>query len=182
MVTTVKKKSSASKTKEKSSASANGAKPKAAAPARKRYSVTDAGMSVPRLFDDDRARRACDVFGFTGDGTIEMAGDINITWAYPNRVVAWHRHQHQTDHWFVIKGNLKVGLLDDAKNVRWVYLSDNNRRVLSIPPGVWHGYMSLGEEETILLYYITSKYDEKHPDEERMTPEASGVDWGIEVK
>jgi dTDP-4-dehydrorhamnose 3,5-epimerase-like enzyme len=166
----------------KSKASANGHRPAARKPARKQYTVNDAQLSVPRLFDDDRARRACDVFGFTGDGTIEMAGDINITWAYPNRVVAWHRHQKQTDHWFVIKGNLKVGLMDDAKNVKWVYLSDNNRRVLSIPPGVWHGYMSLGEEETILMYYITSKYDEKNPDEERMTPEESGVDWSVAVK
>jgi dTDP-4-dehydrorhamnose 3,5-epimerase len=166
----------------KSKASANGHRPAARKPARKQYTVNDAQLSEPRLFDDDRARRACDVFGFTGDGSVEMAGDINITWAYPNRVVAWHRHRKQTDHWFVIKGNLKVGLMDAAKNVKWVYLSDNNRRVLSIPPGVWHGYMSLGEDETILMYYITSKYDEKNPDEERMTPEESGVDWSVPVK
>jgi dTDP-4-dehydrorhamnose 3,5-epimerase len=169
----------------KTKASVNGAKPAQAgraAPARKSYRVGDARLSVPRLYDDDRARRACDVFGFTGDGTVDMAGDINITWAYPERVVAWHRHQLQTDHWFVIKGYLKVGLLDDDGVVKWVYLGENDRRVLSIPPGVWHGYMVLGEEEAILMYYITSKYDEKHPDEERMTPEASGVSWAVEVK
>ncbi len=144
--------------------------------------VEDAIVSVPRLYDDDRARRACDVFGFTGDEKVQMAGDINITWASPGRVVAWHRHQKQTDHWFVIKGNLKVGLLDDDGNHKWVYLGDNARRVLSIPPGVWHGYMVMGDEETILMYYITSKYDEENPDEERMTPEESGVDWSVPVK
>lgn len=177
------KKKTPAKPAARTKASANGARPakttRASAP---RYGVADAHLSVPRLYDDDRARRACDVFGFTGDGTVDMAGDINITWAYPDRVVAWHRHQHQTDHWFVIKGYLKVGLLDDAGAVKWVYLGENDRRVLSIPPGVWHGYMVLGEEEAILMYYITSKYDEKHPDEERMTPEASGVNWAVEVK
>ena len=146
------------------------------------FSVSDAHLSVPRLFDDDRARRACDVFGFTGDGTIDMGGDVNITWAYPGRVVAWHRHQKQTDHWFVIKGYLKVGLMDNSGQVKWVYLGENDRRVLSIPPGVWHGYMVLGEEEAVLMYYITSKYDEKNPDEERLTVEASGVDWSVAVK
>ncbi len=144
--------------------------------------VEDANVSVPRLYDDDRARRACDVFGFTGDEKVQMAGDINITWAYPGRVVAWHRHQKQTDHWFVNKGNLKVGLLDDDGKHKWVYLGDNDRRVLSIPPGVWHGYMVMGDEEAILMYYITSKYDEGNPDEERMTPEESGVDWAVPVK
>ncbi len=147
-----------------------------------RYTVRDAGVSVPRLFDDDRARRACDVFGFTEDGTVQMAGDINISWAYPGRVVAWHRHQKQTDHWFVIKGYLKVGLMDDERQVKWIYLGENDRRVLSIPPGVWHGYMVLGSEEAILMYYITSKYDEKHPDEERLSVEESGIDWSVPIK
>lgn len=144
--------------------------------------VHDARLSVPRLFDDDRARRACDVLGFTGDGTVKMEGDINITWAYPGRVVAWHRHHKQTDHWFVIKGFLKAGLLDDQGQVRWVYLGENDRRVLSIPPGIWHGYMVLGEEEAVLMYYITSKYNAKEPDEDRLSVEEAGVDWSVPVK
>jgi dTDP-4-dehydrorhamnose 3,5-epimerase len=147
-----------------------------------KVSVDDAGISVPRLFDDDRARRACDVFGFTGDEKVQMAGDINITWAYPGRIVAWHRHRLQTDHWFVLKGYLKVGLLDDDGNARWVYLGENDRRVLSIPPSVWHGYMVLGDEEAVLMYYITSKYDENNPDEERLSIEDAGVDWSVPVK
>ncbi len=145
-------------------------------------SVEDAGISVPRLFDDDRARRACDIFGFTGDDKVQMAGDINLTWAYPGRIVAWHRHRLQTDHWFVIKGYLKVGLLDDAGTARWVYLGENDRRVLSIPPGVWHGYMVLGDQEAVLMYYITSKYDENNPDEERLSIEDAGVDWSVPVR
>ena len=150
--------------------------------AKRKPTVDSASVSVPRLFDDDRARRACDVYGFTGDPAIKMAGDINITWAFPGRVVAWHRHQKQSDHWFVIKGYLKVGLLDDDGNARWVYLGENDRRVLTIPPGVWHGYMVLGEEEAVLMYYITSKYDEKNPDEERLSIEDAGVDWSVPMK
>lgn len=155
---------------------------KRASRAKRKPSVDSASVSVPRLYDDDRARRACDVFGFTGDKAIKMAGDINITWAYPDRVVAWHRHQRQSDHWFVIKGFLKVGLLDAAGNARWVYLGENDRRVLTIPPGVWHGYMVLGEEEAVLMYYITSKYDDKNPDEERLSLEDAGVDWSVPKK
>ena len=153
-----------------------------AAPAKAKSTVQDARLSVPRLYDDDRARRACDVFGFTGDGTVKIEGDINITWAYPGRVVAWHRHQKQSDHWFVIKGFLKVGLLDDSGRVRWVYLGENDRRVLSIPPGVWHGYMVLGDQEAVLMYHITSKYDEANPDEERLTVEEAGIDRSVPVK
>ena len=144
--------------------------------------VDDCALSIPRLYDDDRARRACDVFGFAPDGSVEMAGDVNVVWAYPGRTVAWHRHKHQTDHWFVIKGFLKVGLMDDDRKVRWVYLGENDRKLLSIPPGVWHGYTVLGETEMVKIYYITSKYDPANPDEERMTIEEGGVDWAVQIK
>ncbi len=139
-------------------------------------SVNDCVISDPRLYDDDRGRRTCDVFGPA------TAGDINITFAYPGRIVAWHRHQRQTDHWHVVKGNLKVGLMDDDRNVRWVYLAESQRQTLSIPPGVWHGYMVLGNDEAILMYYITEKYNLDHPDEERLTVEAAGVDWSVPIK
>ena len=144
--------------------------------------VQDCALSTPRIYDDDRARRACDVFGFTPGGGVNMGGDLNVTWIYPGRIIAWHRHQRQSDHWFVVRGHLKVGLMDDAGDVRWVYLSENDRRVLSIPPGVWHGLMALGEEEAIMAYYITDKYDEQNPDEERLSIEEAGVDWTVRVK
>ena len=146
-----------------------------------KLSVNDAAFSVPGLADDDRARRANDLFG-SAPGGVNMDGQVNLTWAYPGGVVAWHRHRTQTDHWFVVKGYLKVGLMDDDRNVRWVYLGENERRVLSIPPGLWHGYMVLGEQEAVLMYYVTAKYDASNPDEERMTVAESGVDWSVPIR
>ena len=138
--------------------------------------VNDARLYEPRLYDDDRARRTCDVFG------LATPGDINISFAYPGRIVAWHRHKLQTDHWHVIRGHLKVGLMDDEGNARFVYLGETDRRTLSIPPGVWHGYMVLGNEEAVLMYYITEKYNLENPDEERMSVEEAGVDWSVPVR
>ena len=40
----------------------------------------------------------------------------------------------------------------------------------------------MGDEEAVLMYYITSKYDEKNPDEERLTLEEAGIDWSVPVK
>ncbi len=145
-------------------------------PTTRTATVNDCTLVAPRVYDDDRARRTNDVFGTA------TPGDINISFAYPGRIVAWHRHQKQTDHWHVIKGFLKVGLMDDDRNVRWVYLGENDRRTLSIPPGVWHGYMVLGDEEAFLIYYITEKYNLEHPDEERLSVEAAGVDWSVPIK
>ncbi len=46
--------------------------------------VDDATVSVPRLYDDDRARRACDVFGFTGDDNVQATAPPSVqTVAHP---------------------------------------------------------------------------------------------------
>ena len=145
-------------------------------PSTRRATLNDCTLVAPRVYDDDRARRTNDVFGAA------TPGDINISFIYPGRIVAWHRHQKQTDHWHVIKGFLKVGLMDDDRNVRWVYLGENDRKTLSIPPGIWHGYMVLGNEEAVLMYYITEKYNTEHPDEERLSVEEAGVDWSVPIK
>lgn len=111
--------------------------------------------------EDDRAQRLLDVFP-------NINGQINISYVNStNHVVAWHKHNIQTDYWICLKGSFKIGLAypidvpqdaGDLYEVKWEYLSDKNFKVLTIPPGVYHGYMAL-EPGSILMYYLTEKYD-----------------------
>ena len=64
-------------------------------------------------------------------------------------------------------------------NVEFEYLSDKNFRVLEIPPTVWHGYKAL-EPGTILMYYVTKKYDPE--DEERTAVGTFGEEWETKNK
>ncbi len=130
----------------------------------------------PRIHDDDRRKGTFDVFHTPG-------GDINYSVIYPNAIAAWHRHQKQTDHWYVICGSLKVGLYDEeTKKLEWVYLHAQERQTLVIPPGIWHGWKNLSGGETILSYYISEKYNESDPDEERKPVGAFGENWDTEAK
>lgn len=134
---------------------------------------------VARRYDDDRARRYCDIFDV-------VTGDINITYAYPGVITAWHAHRRQYDEWFVIKGALKVGLAilnpDGTYRWRFVSLSEHDGKVLRIPPGVLHGWRNHTNEEAILMYHISEKYDEKSPDEIRYSVLEVGADWLTSVK
>lgn len=117
--------------------------------------------------EDDRAQRLLDVF-HTLDGQVNVSY-INST----EHIVAWHKHEKQTDYWICLKGSIKVGLAYDGI-VKFEYLSDKNPRVLEIPPGVYHGYKAL-EPGSILLYYVTRKYD---PDDEiRAEVGSFGESW-----
>lgn len=139
--------------------------------------------------EDDRAQRLLDIFP-------EMSGQVNLSYINStNHVVAWHKHEIQTDYWTCVKGSIKVGLaipLDeelikenrdtkmidncDSHFVEWYYLSDKNLKSLKIPPGVYHGYKAL-EPGSILLYGLTHKYNPN--DEYRAEVGSFGENWNI---
>lgn len=134
-------------------------------------------------YEDDRAQRIFDVFEKT-------PGQINVSYVNSTKhVVAWHKHNVQTDYWCCLKGSFKVGLASpktgipqeagDFYDISFEYLSDKNFRVLEIPPGIYHGYKAL-EPNSILMYYLTEKYN---PEDEIRTPVGFfGETWETENK
>ena len=124
--------------------------------------------------EDDRAQRYLDIFGD------HPYGQINISYVNSTKhVVAWHKHNIQTDYWCCIKGSFKVGLATHEEGAEFVYLSSRNPQILCIPPGIYHGYKAL-EPNSILLYYLTEKYDPK--DEFRAIPGEFNESWQTENK
>ena len=127
--------------------------------------------------EDDRAQRLFDVFE-------QLEGQINVSYVNSTEhIVAWHKHDIQSDYWTCLKGAFKVGLAvpkdDGTYEVKWEYLSDKNFRVLEIIPGIYHGYKAV-EPDSVLLYYLTHKYD---PDDEiRAKVGDFGEDWDTENK
>ena len=108
--------------------------------------------------EDDRAQRLIDVFEI-------LPGQVNVSFINSTEhIVAWHRHFKQTDYWMCLKGSMKVGL---------------GHPVLKIPPTVWHGYKTL-EPGTILMYYVTKKYDPE--DEIRVEVGYFGENWETKNK
>lgn len=123
--------------------------------------------------EDDRAQRLLDVFPLD-------KGQINISYINSTEpIVAWHKHKHQTDYWLCIKGSLKVGWATEENGCEFKYLSDKELKILEIPSGVYHGYQAL-EPNTILVYYVTKKYDPT--DEYRVPVGHFDENWEIENK
>jgi len=126
-----------------------------------------------KFHEDDRAQRLINIFP-------EVNGQINISYVNSTQhIVAWHRHKIQTDYWICVKGSFKVGIADEDGNVSWEYLSDKNFKVLTIPPGLYHGYKAL-EPNSILMYYLTEKYDPT--DEYKVKVGHFGENWETENK
>lgn len=113
-------------------------------------------------FHEDTRRR------FYGDIFETPEGDINVVYLTPNVPIAWHRHQHQDDHLWLISGLLRVRFFEEDGGE----ISEHNmvalpgaRRVITIPRGLWHGYEAIAKNTVVLQFNGPGKYD--GTDEER---------------
>lgn len=113
-------------------------------------------------------------------------GQAYISFLRSGCIKAWHKHVKQTDHFYVVSGTSKIGLYDDREGspttgqYQTVTLgTDGLNALLTIPPMVWHGQMSLSPE-TYLLNMPTEPYNANEPDEIRAPVEAFDDVWSIQ--
>ncbi len=119
------------------------------------------------------------------DPWFEQFGQVYFTTTYPGVVKAWHFHKKQTDHFYVLKGTIKVGLYDDRKEspthgiVNQIYLGEHCPGLLRIPPGVQHGWMCVCDTEAYILNIVSQMYNYSEPDEFRTHPHDNHIpyDW-----
>mgnify|MGYP000332454177 CR=1 FL=1 len=115
----------------------------------------------------------------------EKFGQVYYTTTYPGVVKAWHFHKEQTDNVYVVKGLLKVALHDQREDssscgiVNEVYLGEHCPGLLTIPPGVAHGWMCVSGDEAIIINVVTEPYNYQNPDEYRIPPYDNDIpyDW-----
>lgn len=112
-------------------------------------------------------------------------GQLYMTTAYPGVVKGWHYHKVQWDHFAVVKGMLKLVLVDTREDsetkdeINEYFLGVHNPILVSVPPLVLHGFKGVDVEETIVINCPTEVYHYKDPDEYRMDPHLSDIpyDW-----
>ena len=112
-------------------------------------------------------------------------GQVYMTTAYPGVVKGWHYHKVQWDHFCVVKGMLKLVLVDIREDsetkdeINEFFLGVHHPVLISVPPLVLHGFKGIDTEETIVINIPTEVYHYKDPDEYRMDPHISDIpyDW-----
>lgn len=121
-----------------------------------------------RYHADDRREFWGDIFDTPG-------GDVNIVRLGRNHdPIAWHRHQRQTDHIFLVNGCAGIRTRQSADDIQKVYIlhEDHGRGPIAIPAGLWHGYGAYLPNTVLLQFNGPGKWDgtdeERHPIDEEM--------------
>src|SRR5271154_5832406 len=104
-----------------------------------------------RSHEDERRAGAYDIFP-------GLPGDANFTKHAPNIAPdELHMHKIHTDYFTVATGRVKFRLFyEDGREEKFL-LTENDKRTLIVPPGVWHNYMAL--EPSMMIFYIDRKFD-----------------------
>lgn len=97
---------------------------------------------------------------------------------------AFHKHKVLWDYFFISHGTAKFVLVDDREDsptyqhMNLFVLSARNPSLLVVPPGVYHGWMSL-EDDTQLISTASEIYNRENPDEVRIPPDSFGDVWAV---
>lgn len=122
----------------------------------------------------------CDDRGFfaeivrDSEGLLETFAQASVSMSYPGVIKAFHYHDHQDDLWYFPVGNAQVVLYDLRKKSATFavtdvfYMGEDNPIILLIPKGVAHGYRVLGNKPATIVYFTSTEYDPKNPDEKRI--------------
>lgn len=118
---------------------------------------------------------------------VERFGQAILTVNQPGVVRAWHWHERQTDAIVVIAGRALLPLYDGRHRSPTFgrieeHIGDGDRPfALFVPPGVYHGYKTLGDRPALIVNFPDRIYDPADPDEHRIAFDDPSVpfDWGV---
>jgi len=96
----------------------------------------------------------------------------------------FHKHKKEKKGFFVTSGSAKFVVVDDRKDsptykeINTFVLSTLNPSVLTVPVGVYTGWMSL-QNDTVILGISSEPFDKENPDDERLDPFAFEDVWKV---
>jgi len=108
------------------------------------------------------------------DPVFRKFGEIYFSKVLPGAIKAWKQHKKMTLNLAVPVGKLKLVLYDDRAGsktkgvIEEIILSEENYKLVTVPPLIWSGFTALGGETALLANCATMVHD---PSEgERLDP------------
>ena len=103
----------------------------------------------------------------------------------PRKVKGWVVHREQHDRLFISLGFLKIVLYDARPGsptlgtIQELHLSERNRALLVIPPGVFHALQNVGDVDALFFNLPTRPYRHDDPDKYRLPLDTDQIPYRI---
>ncbi|MCM8799526.1 MAG: dTDP-4-dehydrorhamnose 3,5-epimerase family protein [Candidatus Omnitrophica bacterium] len=119
---------------------------------------------------------------FSKFGQVYLVGNFS-----KGTIRAFHKHNILWDWFFISHGSAKFVLIDDRKasptfkSIDTFIVSSRNPSLIAVPPGVYHGWMSL-EDDTQMVSIASEIYNRQAPDEVRIPYDTFGDLWSVKPR
>lgn len=115
------------------------------------------------------------------DQSFEAFGEIYFSLIHPGWVKGWHLHTRMTLNYAVPVGRIRLVLYDERATsptrglVHEIELGADAYARVRVPPGVWNGFLGLGDTDSLVANCATLPHD---PNEvERRPPDDAGIPY-----
>jgi dTDP-4-dehydrorhamnose 3,5-epimerase len=104
----------------------------------------------------------------------------------PGYVKGWGMHKLHEDRYCLLFGELQLVLYDDRKKsptrglVSVIEMSEYHRKLVNIPPGIWHAAKNVGFRDAAVLDTPTKPYDYQNPDKYRLPLDTKKIPYSFE--
>jgi dTDP-4-dehydrorhamnose 3,5-epimerase len=95
---------------------------------------------------------------------------VTLTLTFPGKVRAWGLHRFTIDRLFAATGSLLIVCYDARRGSRTFghinefMFGGRNQGLVVIPPGVYHGWQNIGDDEATIVSMPSRLYDYDAPD------------------
>ncbi|HRJ59967.1 MAG TPA: dTDP-4-dehydrorhamnose 3,5-epimerase family protein [Azospirillaceae bacterium] len=158
-----------------------------------RQTVTAEGERVDRLIDGVLQRAAkphidergslCEILSADWEGFRQPLVHAYEVVIRPGRVKGWVYHKIQSDRVYVCRGTIKCVLYDIREEsptyraVNELYLSQEARSLVLIPPGVVHALQNVGKDDALFINLPTHAYNYASPDKFRLPLDSGEIPY-----
>jgi len=143
------------------------------------------GIKVKRLkvFDEGEEGRLFETLRGDDELFDGVFGQNLMSFVKPGIIKGLHYHDVQTEYTTCVKGRILYVAIKEVEGgepvIEKYEMGDDNMIMLKNPPGVWHGYINLGDEEAVILYTSDKAYDPDNVDQKDKDVNAFGDVWKL---
>lgn len=92
------------------------------------------------------------------DPIFKKFGEVYFSVILPGKIKAWNKNKETTVNYAVVEGNIKL-VIYDGKESQVIYTGEDNYNLITIPPGLWRGFMAIGGKKAIVADLMDRPYD-----------------------
>ena len=106
-------------------------------------------------------------------------GEIYFSFVNKSVVKAWRMHSRTTLNYAIVSGKIKLVLYDNRMRsttkheLMEIYTGERKYELITIPPGIWYGFKSVGKSMAIIANLTDYQHDPKEIN--RMDPNKNNI-------